>query len=141
MLICGNNGDGRHLVVLDELKTRVPQEANLLWHVGGELDLDEKSMRGRIVGRRSELHFALSTSSRAELASRSHSLEHNHIDRFLDLAIEEGPSHVVTSVFSDSPLDSAVTTETDEDGLKLSFGDMKLKFQSGNRYLIFEGTQ
>jgi hypothetical protein len=54
---------GEALLVLDELMLSVPERVELLWHSLGQIELDEATLMGRVIGRQSQVHLAVAGTS------------------------------------------------------------------------------
>lgn len=136
MLLQPDTGDGRGLLVLDELDSPSPEKADLYWHAGGEITFDATTMTGRIIGRRAGLHFGLAATQQVDPQTDKHPLGYGRTDQYLRVSTGLMGRCTIASVFSRRAFRGKVTVEVDEEGNAfVTFDSTRVTFTSGQRHL------
>jgi hypothetical protein len=136
VMLLDARGDGRSLVVLDEIDLLQSQQVDLFWHVGGSLTVDAKTMRGCVKGRRADLYFALAATAPATLSTTETPLNHRRWDRYLQLTGDMSGRNYLLSVFSRRNIKTAATLEVEETAeVRVRFDKTSLLFQPDKTHL------
>ena len=130
LVVDPETGAGRMLCVLDELSLPTPETVSLLWHTQGQIELEDGADTGAILGRRSELHFALASTVGSTVSTESHVLSRRGSDHVLRVDAGVAGSALFCSVFA---LDAAPGKLQLKQGRK---GDVSI--QAGETSLHFK---
>jgi hypothetical protein len=139
MLVSPADGAGEAVVVLDELNQGVPEKVEMFWHAGGRIELDEATRSGRIIGRRSELDFAVASTVKGRLWVECRREEANHPDRLLHFSAGVVGRALFASVFSRRRFGGGLAVSEDGEGAVVRLGDVRLEFKGG-AHLRFKGV-
>ena len=119
---------GRTLIVLDELEIAVPEIAEMFWHCGGLIDLNDQTAAGTIAGRRSTLHFALAASVQFTVKSETRLFQPSRADRLLHLRAGVVGKTWFLSAFSRDNLAGQLQLRQTDSGVQVVCGRTRLDF-------------
>jgi hypothetical protein len=132
MLMDRETGQGRSLVVVDELTNGVPERVDLFWHTRGHVHLagEPEPIRGTITGRHSKLHFAVHVTVPSQTTVEVHELNRRRPDHVLRTTAGVSSTAEFISVFSRDEVPKGVSAKRDDGRLIVTVGDTILQFRS-----------
>lgn len=139
VMMCDENGAGRHLLVLDEIDPGLSDTLHVFWHLGGVPEFTKGGLSGEIRGKRIPLYCSFGGSGDISARVLKNGTNNNHEDRYIELTADSAEPLYTASVFSLDPLDGGVNIETSEKHLHISFRNHSLRFGPGaSRYRVLQ---
>ncbi len=123
------------LVVLDEIHDPLPEQVDAMWHSPGRIELSPDTLSGRLVGRESQLHFAVASTSPARAYPESRSVAGPRPDNILRVQTTAKGKMFLATVFSRKALGGKLQLKQSSAGVKLKAGEVELHFKSLKRHL------
>ena len=135
MAVDPDAGEGRAVIVLDELTNGAPEKFEQFWHTRGKVDLDPKTQTGTITGIRNRIHLALAATVKTSVALKSASIDSHCRERFLHLTGGAVGTVFLVSVFATRPINGTVDIQESAEGVTVLAGDMKAHFKPSGSHL------
>ena len=125
---------GAGLLVVDELDVVTPEKAELFWHTAGRIELEQGSTAGMIVGRQSQIHFAVGATGKFGLWSKAVKVNH-HPDHYLHASAGVIGQWLFVSAFSRKPLEEPIVARRDYEGATVQAGQLELTLEPQSGHL------
>ncbi len=131
MLMDRRSGQGRSVVVVDELTNGVPERVDLFWHTRGHVHLagEPNPIRGTITGRSAKVHFAIYASVPSQTTVQLYELSTRRPDHVLQTTAGVSDTAEFVSVFSRDETPSEISARHDNGRLIVTVGETVLQFQ------------
>lgn len=143
MLVDRETGQGRTLVVVDELTNGVPERVDMFWHTRGHVHLGSQPspVCGTITGRGAKLNFAISSTVPSQTTVEVHELTIRHPDHVLRTTAGVAGGAEFVSVFSRDETPQKISAERDDGLLIVTVGDTTLTFRPGRETAGLESVR
>ena len=139
MLLDRGTGDGKALVVLDEIDNAVPETVEICWHTGGRVEPGKRARTGRIVGAAADLHFAMAASVRSMLSVVTYPSHGGRTDNVMVISAGVMGKAYLAAIFSRDPIDKPARAKVDYQGnVTVAAGTIKTHFKPGPAHLILD---
>lgn len=136
MLLDRDSGDGKVLVVLDEIDNAAPEIVEVCWHTGGRIEPGPKAKTGLIAGTNTRIHFALAASVRSSMATKSYSFHGGQTDNVIVVSAGVMGRAYFAAIFSRDEIGRQARTKVDREGnVTVWAGTIKLRFAPGESHL------
>ncbi len=141
VMILDAQGKGQSLVVLDELQLGMPEKVESFWHTRGEIQLDSEKLLGRIIGRQSQVGFAMASTSPINVWSKRRNLAANSIDRYLHVSGGVMGRSLTCAVFSRHAMSNSLRVDEDADGASVVGDGVQLRLTRAGQHLKVDAVQ
>ena len=141
MIVEAKSSQGRMVIVLDELNSGVPETAQVLWHTGGAIKLNERKKTGTITGQRSTLNFALSSHSKAKATTGTHEPSPGRVDNILKLSAGVLGPTIFVSVFSREPIRRKIELKETSSSTDIKVDGVHLVFKARKHNLVLDKVE
>ena len=142
MLVSPAKHVGRMLIVLDDLRSPVPEDVDVYWHTRGRIELADQGQEGTIIGQAALLHFAMATTFDCELSVKDEPSYGNGRGHFLNVSGPKVSRALMASVFSRRPVRGKIElARTDTGDVQVKVGSARVQFKAKKRQLRFQSVK
>jgi hypothetical protein len=135
MAVDPDAGQGRAVIVLDELTNGAPEKFEQFWHTRGKVELDPDTQTGTITGVRQQLHLGLAATVKTSVKLKSARIDSHCSERFLHRTGGAVGKIFLASVFATDPIEGAVDIRESDEGVSVVAGDIKAHFKPARTHL------
>lgn len=140
MVVQPKTGQGRMLIVVDELAGAVAEKIELFWHTTGELELANGKAAGVLRAGHVAVPFAVGANVKFTIAAESRALSPRKTDQFVHVTAQAAKA-VFVSVFSREKISGRIELKPGAHGaLRVKVDGVTLHFKSLRHHLQLESV-
>lgn len=129
------------VVVLDEIRSAVPETIHASWHTAGNVKLKRDRKAGLITGESSALHFSLAATCSFKVRSGTHALAKRRHDHVIALSTPPVGEAVLAAAFAPRPIGKLQLRRSARGDVALRAGPIRIHWRASKKHLQLDRVE